>query len=209
MPPEHARRRVLRSLPLASNRNLHSGYRRPRTHLQSLRQAGMRPSYSFCSRFQSSQSGAGCSPVARATSTSRCMCHPAPTFRRLARSGRRRWIPVSSTLLPLGSSSKLTLPLPCQMMAGPRGGSNSRIRLYIPYWRHVVPPGPLRRRGISKFNCVYATNGRCNRPTSVTTRTDSPAPRHLDIRKTRLPCRPSFSRRALREMLPKPRFVVR
>jgi hypothetical protein len=30
---------------------------------------------------------------------------------------------------------------------------------------HVLPPGPLRRRDICKFNCVCTTNGRCGRPT--------------------------------------------
>ena len=53
------------------------------------------------------------------------------TFSSVSRSGRRRWITVSSTLLPCGSSSKETSPLPCQVKASLRGGSSSVIRLCI------------------------------------------------------------------------------
>ena len=38
-------------------------------------------------------------------------CRPAATIRSIGRSGRRRWITVSSTSLPLASSSKETSPI--------------------------------------------------------------------------------------------------
>src|SRR5262249_23782229 len=74
------------------------------------RQAGSRRSYACRRRLQPSQKGTGSVPVARATSTSRCMCQPAATPSSVGRSGRRRWMMVSSTSVPWGSSAKVTSP---------------------------------------------------------------------------------------------------
>src|SRR5260370_18704658 len=91
------------------------------------RQAGIRRSYSFRRRLKPSQNGSGSLPVVRATRTSRCICQPAPTPTRVARLGRRRWIPASSTSSPFGSSSTETPPLPSPSMSTLRAASASVI----------------------------------------------------------------------------------
>src|SRR5580658_3238487 len=94
-------------------------------------QAGTRRSYSCRSRLQPSQNGPGSLPVARATRMSRCICQPALTLSRVARSGTRRWVTVSSTSLPSRCSTKETPPVFPQVMASLWGGSSSVIRLCI------------------------------------------------------------------------------
>src|SRR5262249_38761731 len=107
----------------------HSGvYARQPTNVP---QAGSRFSYSFCRRPMPSQNGSGSLPLKRATSTSRCMCQPGPTFMVVPRSGKRRWITVNRTLVPFGSNSNETSPAFPNANANLRGGSTSMIRLCI------------------------------------------------------------------------------
>src|SRR5436190_1832029 len=100
-----------------------------RSSLPSHHHAGSRRSYSALRRLQPSQNGSGSVPLTRATRTSRCMCQPAPTISIVPRSGRRRWITVSSTSLPCGSSSNETSPLFPHVKTSLRGGWTSVIRL--------------------------------------------------------------------------------
>jgi hypothetical protein len=110
-------------------------------------QAGMRLAYSSCRRRQPSQNGAGALPDARATSTSRCMCQPAPIISRLRWSEMPRWTSVSSTSSPARSSSISTLPVSPQVKASRCGGSNAvtvlRMRFSSPKPSGLSPGGSV------------------------------------------------------------------